>query len=151
MYIKKVNFITIILYHTAWTCLRCMFRQQQSGLSRINQHISLNIWGAQDHKWMTYAYKVRPRLSGHVVRTAAYLDKRFAQIWELCLNTASSVRFIQVIMDLLIATLFVTNHHSYEMEIAWNTTEIHPLCFLSKILCGNEWKIDSIHCKIAAE
>ena len=51
---------------------------------------------------------VRPRLSGHI-GTVTYPDKRIVQIWELCLNTASSVAFIQVTMHLLI--------------------DINPLCF----------------------
>ena len=33
---------------------------------------------------------VRPRLSGHI-GTSAYPDKWFGRIWEICLNTASSV------------------------------------------------------------
>ena len=32
-------------------------------------------------------------------------------------NTASSIRFIQVIMYLLIATVFVTNYRSYKLDI----------------------------------
>ena len=35
-------------------------------------------------------YTVRPRLSGHI-GTSAYPDKWFGRIWEICLNTASSV------------------------------------------------------------
>ena len=36
------------------------------------------------------AYTVRPRLSGHI-GTSTYPDKWFGRIWEICLNTASSV------------------------------------------------------------
>ena len=59
---------------------------------------------------------VRPRLSGHI-GTSAYPDKWFGRIWEICLNIASSVELnIYYIMYLLIATLFVTNYHSYRMD-----------------------------------
>ena len=61
--------------------------------------------------YIIYYSTVRPRLSDHV-GTVTYPDKRFVRIWELCLNTASSVGFIQVTMHLLIATVFVTNDHS---------------------------------------
>ena len=36
------------------------------------------------------SYTVRPRLSGHI-GSSAYPDKWFGRIWEICLNTASSV------------------------------------------------------------
>ena len=51
---------------------------------------------------------VRPRLSGHV-GTSTYPEKLFVRIRELCLNTASSVGFIPVIMYVLIAIVLVTN------------------------------------------
>ena len=35
-------------------------------------------------------FTVRPRLSGHI-GTSAYPDNWFGRIWEICLNTASSV------------------------------------------------------------
>ena len=37
-----------------------------------------------------YECTVRPRLSGHI-GTSTYPDKWFGRIWEICLNTASSV------------------------------------------------------------
>ena len=46
-------------------------------------------------------------------------------------------------MYLLIAIVFLTNYHSYKQKI------VHFVFVLSKILCGNEWKIDHIY-KIAA-
>ena len=48
---------------------------------------------------------VRPWLSGHV-GTGTYPDKRFVRIWEL-----------HAIMYVLIAIVFVTNYHSYKMDI----------------------------------
>ena len=42
-------------------------------------------------------------------------DNRFGWIWEFCLNTATSVGFIHVLMNLLISTVFVT-HLSYKMD-----------------------------------
>ena len=70
-------------------------------------------------------------LSGHV-GTGTYPDNRLVWIWELCLNTASSVGFIlQVTMYSLIAIVFVTHYRPYKKGIEWNKTEIHPLyyCF----------------------
>ena len=45
--------------------------------------------------WWRYMFwsTVRPRLSGHI-RTSTYPDKWFGRIWEICLNTASSVGLI---------------------------------------------------------
>ena len=58
---------------------------------------------------------VSTRLSGHVGK-GTYPDRRFVQIWELCLNAASSVGLIHVIMYLLIATICVMNFCSYKMD-----------------------------------
>ena len=32
-------------------------------------------------------------------------------------------------MYILIAIVFVTNYHSYKIDIEWNKTEFHPLFF----------------------
>ena len=45
------------------------------------------------------------------------LDKRFGWIWDLCLNTASSVGLMHVTMYFLIATVFVTNYCWYRVDI----------------------------------
>ena len=43
-----------------------------------------------DLEAIDFPYTVRPRLSGHI-GTGAYPDKWFGRIWEICLNTESSV------------------------------------------------------------
>ena len=106
-------------------------------------NVMCTVWYFISASWATKWGTVWPRLSGHV-GTGAYPDKRFVRIWELCLDKASSVRFIEVIMYLLIAIVFVT----INVHINWKENEIkqkfiHFVFVLSKILCGNEWKIDS--------
>ena len=46
----------------------------------------------------------------------------------------------------LIAIVFIRSSHSYEMDIKQKF--IYFVFVWSKILCGNEYKIDNIHCKI---
>ena len=67
-------------------------------------------------QWLWYWCTVRPRLSGHI-GTSTYPDKWFGQIWEIRLNTASSIGLnTYLIIYLLNATLFVTNYHSCRMD-----------------------------------
>ena len=53
------------------------------------------------------------------------------------------------LMYVLIATAFVTNYLLYKMDIDGYKVDFFFLGG-SKILSGNEWKIDSIQCKIVA-
>ena len=69
-----------------------------------------------NHEIKSLVITVRPRLSGHV-GTGTYPDKRFGRIWELCLNTASSVGFIHIVMYLLITIVFVLSYCIYKIDI----------------------------------
>ena len=121
---------------SSWSCSRKTGESCSSTLPastrRRNRWVIVGrryTWILSKHVWI-HGSTVQPRLSGHV-GTGSYPDKRFIRIWELCLNTASSVGFIQVTMYSLIAIVFVTHYRSYKLGIEWNKTEIHPLyyCF----------------------
>ena len=66
-------------------------------------------------KLSQYGDTVRPRLSGHI-GTGAYPDKWFGRIWEMCLNTASSVGLNTSYNVFTHCYSIVTNYRSYRMD-----------------------------------
>ena len=62
------------------------------------------------------------------------IHKWFGRIWELCVNTSSSVGFVHILMYLLVAAVLLTDYCLYKMDTKGNKIEIQPLCFCF------EWK-----------
>ena len=70
----------------------------QSNYWLLNRSLLQNIWQETANPTGFYLlHTVRPPLSGNV-GTGTYPEKRFVRLWELRLNTASSIGFIHVIM-----------------------------------------------------
>ena len=76
-----------------WAKLACPINQQHMGRDK-GISIELLVSVLLTYSSSVVGFKVttvQPWLSGHV---GTYLDKQFVRIWELYLNTASSVGFI---------------------------------------------------------